>query len=1539
MSVDKETVSQDKKNRAGKVVVWILSLWVLFVLILLISLQFPAVQTRAVQKLAAWLSDKTGYPVEVGGVAISWLDELQLENVRIYDEQDSLMIGIDQLQVDFDLISLLRDPTPRVDAVKLKRPFVQLIKNTADSSLNINGFIHNIQKLLPESKNKSSKNIPFVIGDVQIEEGSFTYIDPHKDSLRETFDYNHFFLKNIAGSTKNFTILGDTIKTDIGFLTAFAPVYNFTIDTLRTDFLYSNTGMLFDDLHLRAGNSVLRDSVVFRYRDQETLEYFQDSVQIYANLRNSVLDKQELAVFIPALEDYDDTYRISGKLQGAIAKFDVADLDLRFGSNTRLKGFISLDGLPNIMETFIELDLNNSFLHPQDMRPYVADVFYENLQKLGNMQFSGQFLGFPNDFVANGTFQTWLGLIRSDINLKLHEERVNSTYSGNLSLSGFQLGRFLGRPDLFGPVTGQGSVQGQGLSLETAHLQLDAAIKSMMINGYAYKNIKTEGELARSFFEGKLSVTDPNLRLKGEGSVDLREGHEQIKVAAKLDTARFRELGLLKDSLSVSAGITLNVHGLDVDNITGSILLQNLFVDYKGRELLLDSLLLISRQDEQMRKLSLKTDLLNIEAEGKFEYTQVAQNLERLYKEYKLNFINHEEEIREYYSKKEQPESYEKYQLEFDLLLKDANPLLRLLDPNIYVSENTKVNGSISGGYTSILTANTYIDTLLWQDNRLYGIEAELTTSKVADSTEVLAMAFLSSNRQQLGSINPTRGLVAEAIWDKDHIEFTGRIAEQEGDNYAALNADLYFLANETHIRLRNTETKLLDNVWKVAGNNLVIIRENSVEVKGLEVFHQDQFIRAEGILSPATEDTLLIGVHDVQLANLNPLLDQKIQGVVNGNLIVREVLDKPIFKGELHIDSLAVNEFVAGDFVLHADWNSLEEKLFVDILGKREGQQILSAAGYYNPNATDNKLNLEASYQNAPLNLLEPFFGDIFSQIKGTASGKIVVLGTPAYPILRGGGQVKGGSLRINYLNTTYKFDGDILLSENEIGFRNLKLLDTEGNPAWLNGGVFHDGFSNFVINLKARLQGTKVLNTTFSDNELFYGTAYATGEVEVLGPANNLWISANARSEKGTKIFIPIDFKNSVGSQSFINFVSNTSDSTRYIAGSSREKINTSGINLDFDLDITPDAYIEIIFDLKAGDIIRGRGNGKLELNIDTEGDFTMFGSYEIVQGAYNFTLFNVITKEFIIDPGSSIRWTGDPYGGLLDIQARYEQMATLRSVLPPDERVKATAQRPYPVVLQMDLTGDLLSPNIDFDIEVKDYSAEISNGISGFLNRLETDEQMLNRQVFNLLVLRQFMPIDYGNNNLTATSARSFASQTAISSISELLANQFTAIANQIDENLQIDVNFNMNFDSEFEQDALNTFQLRLSYTFLNGRLRVTRDGSITNNNAANASNANNIIGDWTVDVLLTPDGQYRVKFFNRTNWSSINANYQFSTYTQGISLFQTKSFDSFKELFKKEAPAPLPPPPLPDSNPEELLLLEKRDEEAPTEQIQQ
>ncbi|MEY4929283.1 MAG: hypothetical protein RI909_7, partial [Bacteroidota bacterium] len=388
-------------------------------------------------------------------------------------------------------------------------------------------------------------------------------------------------------------------------------------------------------------------------------------------------------------------------------------------------------------------------------------------------------------------------------------------------------------------------------------------------------------------------------------------------------------------------------------------------------------------------------------------------------------------------------------------------------------------------------------------------------------------------------------------------------------------------------------------------------------------------------------------------------------------------------------------------------------------------------------------------------------------------------------------------------------------------------------------------------------------------------------------------------ARTSKNTRIFIPISGGGSVEKSEFITFV-NFKDSTQNKINLNKKKLSEepSGITMDLNLDITPDAYAEIIFDIKAGDIIRGYGNGDIKLQLDTKGEFNMFGLYEFERGNYNFTLFDIINKEFNITKGSRITWYGDPYAGQLNLNATYRQLSSLSPILGNQVTEAALAspqiRRKYPVEVLLKLDGPMLSPQILFDIVARDLPdnvivegepAPVRLKFSFDAWKAQLNEQELKRQVFSLIMLRRLSPPD-----AFSTSGSLY------NSVSELLSNQLSYWLTQVDQNLEINIDL-----GSLDQEAFNTFQLRLSYSFLNGRLRVTRDGTFSNQ--YNQTQVANMLGDWTVDYLLTPDGKFKVKMYSRSNLNTVtNSLGTQAAITTGISLLHTQSFNQVKDLLK-------------------------------------
>ena len=167
-----------------------------------------------------------------------------------------------------------------------------------------------------------------------------------------------------------------------------------------------------------------------------------------------------------------------------------------------------MDGLPNINETFMIINLRNSAVDPADLAFLFNENTMERLSPMGRLTLNGQFLGYPTDFVAKGDFSGNLGAIRSDINFKVNEKDIDkSVYSGNLSLKSFDLGTYLKDTATFQRVSMDGHIVGSGLTQLTADFRLDGRVHSVGIKGYNYKNIITNARVASQRFDGFLQVT------------------------------------------------------------------------------------------------------------------------------------------------------------------------------------------------------------------------------------------------------------------------------------------------------------------------------------------------------------------------------------------------------------------------------------------------------------------------------------------------------------------------------------------------------------------------------------------------------------------------------------------------------------------------------------------------------------------------------------------------------------------------------------------------------------------------------------------------------------------------------------------------------------------------------------------------------------------------------------------------------------------------------------------------------------------------
>ena len=403
--------------------------------------------------------------------------------------------------------------------------------------------------------------------------------------------------------------------------------------------------------------------------------------------------------------------------------------------------------------------------------------------------------------------------------------------------------------------------------------------------------------------------------------------------------------------------------------------------------------------------------------------------------------------------------------------------------------------------------------------------------------------------------------------------------------------------------------------------------------------------------------------------------------------------------------------------------------------------------------------------------------------------------------------------------------------------------------------------------------------MNTSYAQNELYYGKAKATGLVKIRGDVNNIIMDITAKTEKGTEMVIPISSGTEVSESSFITFVNRDT-----ISIEEEKEVNLSGITLNFDLEVTPEATMKILLDPEGE--IEATGSGNIRLEITSLGAFNMYGDYIVDGGKYMFTLQNVIKKPFVIKKGGSISWHGDPYDAEVNIKAIYKVKTSLNDIQGIGMDSSSVNSKRIPVDCVLGLKGNLFSPEIKFNIDLPTSSDESKQLLYSAIDT--TNELEVNKQMLSLIVINRFT-----SDESDLTLGEGFGSTSY-----ELLSNQLSSWLSKISNDFDIGVNYRPG--DKITSDEL---EVALSTQLFNNRVLI--DGNFGlggDQNTENQQKVSNIVGDVNIEVKITDDGRFRIKAFNRSNNDYFSD--PLSPYTQGIGVFYRREFDKFEDLFNSK-----------------------------------
>ncbi|HLN53465.1 MAG TPA: translocation/assembly module TamB domain-containing protein [Lentimicrobium sp.] len=1443
----------------------------------------PKVQTWLAQRTAAYISKEIGTRVSIGGLDISWFMDIELEQFKIEDKHDSILVYAPSLQIDINNFNIKRKIID-LNSIGIKRANINLKQYPGDSTFNY-AFLADYFSGKPQTNSK-----PWLISvdKIKLDKCAILYSTGHKlikrninNSDFESIDFSHLYFTDIDFLADQISFYGDSIKLNIHNL-AGNESSGFKLYQLMGALTIKPGILKVTGLKIKTPGSDIQTDISFKYKSTAALAHFIDSVKIDSKFNPSILDLNEIRYFAPEISGMSNLISFNGNVRGTISSLKAREFHFGFGNNSSFDGEINLDGLPDINETFIHLKVKKLTTEYYDLAnirlPGKKTIALpEELKNIGTIDIRGFFTGFIYDFVSSADFFTSIGKLETDLSLRTRGKLLS--YSGAFNLKEWDLGKTFNISDKVGVVTINSSLNGEISNQKHNKVTLVALVQKAMLLKNEFNDISINGKLDKKKFTGDLAMRDELAYLNFNGMVDFSEDIPVMNFKAVLKNAYLTRLNLWKrDSTSrISTKMDLNFRGSNIDNLLGYLRFDSTSYHENEKDYFVNRIELTNESiNHQTKKLSLQSDLLDASFYGAFSFGDFYHSVTNIISLYlpSLQLAGTAKQI------------LAKDQLfEYNIQIKNALPLTEIFLPDFDLSSEASLYGSYNSAQ-NIIILNGMADAFSYKNigfNKWYirgkNSGASLHVQSGASS---IVMTKNDENAPQAASFE---NFVLKAFMEGDSIKYN-----LNWDDNIAQDKDVgeiagYFSFTETpriHSRFEKFNLTVNSRPWLALQENDIIIDSSCFKIPGIRIESRDQHLNLSGVVSEDPSDILKLNFDNLDISNADLLIHVKnvdFDGILNGSLSLRDLYKSQMIEAKVEVKDFAFNKERMGDAIIETTWDHSISALDIsaDIIyqGNIGTHKPISARGLiYTRKRPEGNFDMDVKVLNYKLASLNPFLRGIASNVNGYASGQLELTGTFDKPQVKGELELKRAQMKIDYLNVTYSFADKVIADEGNIRAQNVTIYDSLGNTGVMDFSLKHDNFRNIRLNLEIAANKMNALNTTFKHNNLFYGKAFGTGKVNISGSFKDVVIKIDAQSEQNTSVYIPINLAVDAEENNFIKFKSNAEG--RSVSQNTFIPKET-GTDISMTLHVTPNANMQLFLPENIGNI-KGNGNGDLQIGVNRQGELSMYGDYALEEGSFMFTLGNVINRVFDIRSGSTIAFRGSPYEADIDLSAVYRLRASLKGL---SEDYSGTS---VPVDCIIKLKNNLYKPDISFSINLPEANNELNQLVFAEIDT--TNQVIMTQQIVSLLVLKTF------------TFNRTPDISTSVSSSSiEVLTDQLSNMLSQIIKDVDIGVKYRTG-------DALLTdeeVEVALSTNLFNDRVSI--DGNVGMYTQGTTENTSNIVGDVVVDVKITPDGRFRVKAFNKSNPFEMSA-LPYSPYKQGIGVYYRYEFDRFSDLFNRK-----------------------------------
>ena len=1437
--------------------------------------------------VAEELSDLLNTRVTIGRINIGLLNRIIIDDVLLDDQDEQEMLKVTRLSAKFDIMPFFKGKIS-ISSVQLFGFNINLQKKTPDSPPN---FKFVLDAFASNDTVKKDNSLDLRINSILIRRGRMAYHVLSEEETPGKFNAKHVQLQNIIANISLKALSKDSINLGIKRLSLDEKVSGFSLKKMSLKLVANSRQTSIDNFAIELPETSLKlDTIHLIYDSLKAFDRFTEQVRFSFRTLPSQITLKDISPFLPALSHFKEPISLDMEVKGTVNQLTCSHLEITADNRQfRLKGDVALQDLSHPQDAYVFGTLSELTATTRGVGFLVRNLSHDYngvppvLERLGNVSFRGEVSGYFTDIVTYGQLHTDLGGVNMDLKLSSDKSKGLFAYSGAVKTTDYKLGKLLANEQL-GEITFNLDVHGRHVTDRLPVVELKGLIASVDYSRYRYENITLDGEYKQGGFNGKVALDDPNGSIYLNGDVNVSSRIPTFNFQAIINKLRPHDLNLTSKypDTEFSLKLRANFTGGSVDEMIGEINVDSLEFMSPEKQYFMNNMNIRASKQNNENQLRLTSEFLTASVEGKFQYHTLPASILNIMRKYVPSLI---------LPPKKPIETHNNFQ--FDIHIYNTDILSTIFDIPLTVYTHSTLKGYFNDPLQR-LRVEGYFPRLQYKNNF---IESGMILCE-NPSDHIRARVRLT-NLKKKGAVN----LSLDAQAKDDNISTTLNWGNSAAVTYSGqLAAVAKFLRTEGEkpllkamVEVKPTDIILNDTLWQIHPSQ-VVVDSGKVDVNNFYLSHQDRYVRINGRLSDNPQDSVKVDLKDINMGYVFDIAsisdDVNFEGDATGTAYASGVFKKPVMNTRLFIKNFSLNQGRLGDLNIYGEWDNENRGIRLDASIKDISTTPSRVTGIIHPLKPESGLDLNIEANELNLKFLEHYMKSIANDIKGRATGKVHFYGK-FKGLNLDGAVMTDASMNFDILNTHFAIKDTILLAPTGLTFNNIHISDMEGHSGRMNGYLHFQHFKNLNYRFEIQANNMLVMNTKESTDMPFYGTVYGTGNALLTGNAIQGLDVNVAMTTNRNSIFTYINGSvASATSNQFIKFVDKTprrtiQDSIQIISyyeqlqqkRQEAEEEQKTDIRLNILVDATPDATMKIIMDPVAGDYISGKGTGNIRTEFYNKGDVKMFGSYQINQGVYKFSLQEVIRKDFVIKNGSTITFNGAPLDANLDIQASYTVNSASLNDLIPEESSSIIQQPNVKVNCIMNLSGILVRPTIKLGIELPNERDEVQTLVRNYIS---TEEQM-NMQILYLLGIGKFYTEDARNNQ---------NSNVMSSVLSSTLSGQLNNALSQVFETNNWNIGTNLSTGDKGWTDM--EVEGILSGQLLNNRLLINGNFGYRDNPMANT----NFVGDFEAEWLINRSGDIRLKAYNETNdryYTKTNLT------TQGVGIMYKKDFNKWSDLF--------------------------------------